>query len=205
MRRIKFGKLIVMLALASFFSFSACGKSKKDAELARCMVNKDAPIGGEFELVDHQGSPFSKDNMKDQYSLLYFGFTHCPDVCPLSVVLMRAAIDQLPEDVAEQYQPIFITLDPERDGTGQLARYVDNDAFPKGLIGLTGSLEQIKQAAAQFKIGFQKVPLQESKADYVIDHSSYIMAFDPQAQFLGMFTHGVAADEIAACLRHYVD
>jgi len=128
--------------------------------------------------------------------LLYFGFTFCPDVCPTDLQSIGLAIDQLGKS-GEGVQPLFVTLDPDRDTPQHLANYVP--FFHPRLIGLTGDASSIRQAARAYKVYYAKVPTSEN--DYTVDHSGYIYLMDRAGQYLGFFPPGTPPDRMADVIR----
>ena len=109
---------------------------------------KQPSLGGPFTLVDQNGKPFSSDRLKGKPTLIYFGYAFCPDVCPTSLLLMETAIEKLGPDTAKKVNLVFITIDPERDTPELMKGYVEN--FSPTFIGLTGTEEQIAQAARAY-------------------------------------------------------
>ncbi len=152
-----------------------------------------------FKLVDQSGKPVTEEDFRGRYLLIYFGFAYCPDICPFSLDMMTAALSKLPAPMADRIQPIFISLDPERDTPAELARYIQ--AFDPRFVALTGSVEAVQAAAQQFKVYFRKVSDPQSAGGYVIDHSSIIYLMDPQGAFVHHFTHQDTEQTIAAKLQ----
>src|SRR3990170_3647439 len=118
-------------------------------------VSGEALIGGPFELVDQNGNQVTDQNFKGRLMLIYFGFTFCPDACPTALGVMRAALDKL-DVAAGRVAPILITVDPDRDTPEVLKDYVSN--FHPRMMGLTGTKEQIAQAAKAYRVFYQKAP-----------------------------------------------
>ncbi|KAK9862539.1 hypothetical protein WJX84_006461, partial [Apatococcus fuscideae] len=108
----------------------------------------NASIGGPFDLLDQDGKPFTDKDLLGKFALVYFGFTHCPDICPDELEKMASALNGL-GDAAKQIQPVFISIDPERDSVDQVREYVKE--FYPGMIGLTGPVEKVKEAARQYR------------------------------------------------------
>ena len=102
-------------------------------------ISGEANIGGPFTLVDQTGATVTEADFRGKAMLIYFGYTYCPDICPFSLQVMAAALDQMEPEERERIQPLLITVDPERDTVEQLAQYVTSPAFPDGLVGLTGN------------------------------------------------------------------
>jgi len=137
--------------------------------------------------------------------LVYFGFTYCPDICPMSLQVMASALDQLDEEKAALFQPVLISVDPERDTPQSLAAYVQSPAFPDGLIGLTGTPEQVRAAADAYRVYYAKVEDDNTVAEYLVDHSSIIYLMDSQGKFVEVFAHGTDPATIAARLERFID
>ncbi len=136
------------------------------ADLMDVLMWNCEPVGGPFALVDHTATPRTDTDFRGKLLLLYFGFTFCPDVCPTDLQSIGLAIDQLGTS-GEGVQPVFVTLDPDRDTPQHLANYVP--FFHPRLIGLTGDASSIQQVARAYKVYYAKVPTNEN--DYTIDHN----------------------------------
>ncbi|CAI5484864.1 unnamed protein product [Closterium sp. Yama58-4] len=142
-----------------------------------------AAIGGPFTLVDGSGEPFTDADLKGRWTLLYFGFTFCPDICPSELIKIAQAVDLVEKQVGVKVVPVFISVDPERDTAEQVKEYVKE--FHPRMIGLTGTPEQVKAAARAFRVYYMKT--EEEGYDYLVDHSiiSYLMS--PEFEFVKFF------------------
>lgn len=158
------------------------------------------PVGGPFALVDHNGRPRSEHDFRGKLMLIYFGFTYCPDICPTDLQNIGLALDQLGA-AGESVQPLFITVDPERDTPEHLKDYVP--LFHPRLIGLTGDPAAIRAAADAYKVYYARVP-NERGDDYTVDHSSFIYLMGADGQYLGFFPPGTSPERIAETLKRYV-
>ncbi|WP_300421968.1 SCO family protein, partial [uncultured Hyphomonas sp.] len=167
--------------------------------VAGCTSRAYDEIGGPFELTMHTGERGTQEDFKGKPSLVYFGFTYCPDVCPMTLVNVERAYEQLPESV-EPPQTLLISVDPERDTPEVLASYVKAPRFPKNLIGLTGTPEEIRAAADEFLSDFSRVEQSESQSEYTMDHTSLLYLMDENWQLKTFFTHEDTAETISACL-----
>lgn len=154
-------------------------------------ISPPARFGGRFELVDHTGRPVTNEDFRGRYLLVYFGYTFCPDVCPTSLVAMAEALRQLGDD-AGAVQPLFISIDPERDTPAHLADYVT--LFHPRLVGLTGSAAQIRRAAKSYHAYYFAG---EVDGDYVVDHTSWTYLVAPDGRPLTYFDHGTTSNDIA--------
>ncbi|MEQ9315696.1 MAG: SCO family protein, partial [Henriciella sp.] len=133
-------------------------------------------------------------------TLIYFGFTYCPDVCPSTLVSIANAYRLLPEGV-EPPQTLLITVDPERDTPEALAPYVESNAFPDNLVGLTGSAEDIQSVAEEFFFGFEKIETPESLAEYTMDHTSLLYLMDENWKLKTFFAEAnTSSEDMATCL-----
>jgi cytochrome oxidase Cu insertion factor (SCO1/SenC/PrrC family) len=159
------------------------------------MWNRE-PVGGPFALIDHTGQPRTEADFRGKFLLVYFGFTYCPDVCPTDLQAIGLALDQL-GPAGGAVQPLFITLDPDRDTPQHLADYVP--LFYPRLIGLSGDGRSIQQAAGGYKVYYAKVAMRNS--EYTIDHSGFIYLMDRAGQYLGFFPPGTPPDRMAAAIR----
>lgn len=149
-------------------------------------------VGGPFQLVDQTGKPVTEAVLKGKWSVVFFGFTYCPDVCPSTLQAMGLAQERLGAR-AKDVQFIFVSVDPERDTPAQMATYLDNDVFPKGTIGLTGTPAQAAAAAKAYRVFYEK---QGTGADYLINHSTPSYLMNPQGRFDRVLPFGIGPDEI---------
>ena len=141
-------------------------------------------IGGDFELIDFNGNKFTQENLKgkDQFNIIYFGFTHCPDICPEELDQLTEWLDELDKRGIKNVQPIFITCDPSRDTPDVLKKYL-SEFHPK-LIGLTGTYEQIKHVCKVYRVYFSTPPNVKPGQDYLVDHSIFFYLMDPDGEFI---------------------
>ena len=153
-----------------------------------------AVVGGPFEMIDHTGRVVTEQDFLGQPFLLFFGFTYCPDVCPLTMEIITAALDLLGPE-AEQLQPIFVTVDPERDRPEVLASYLKH--FDGRLIGLTGSASQVATMTKAYHVYYKKRFLDGDKDNYLMDHSSLIYLMDKK----GAICHSLCTGSNAARFR----
>ncbi|SME94349.1 protein SCO1/2 [Tistlia consotensis] len=163
-----------------------------------------AAIGGPFTLVDQYGKTRTRDDFAGQYRLIYFGYTFCPDACPTALWAMTQALDQLAQSdpaVAKQVTPIFITIDPARDTVEHMKTYAAS--FHPRLVALTGTPQQVAQAAKAYRVFYRKVP-QEGSGDYLMDHSSFIFLMSPDGRYLAHATHQTSPDDLAKLIDQTV-
>ncbi|XP_023760206.1 protein SCO1 homolog 1, mitochondrial [Lactuca sativa] len=142
-----------------------------------------AAIGGPFNLINHDGKSVTENDFKGKWTLIYFGFTHCPDICPDELQKLAAAIDKIKAKSGFEIVPVFISVDPERDTVEQVSEYV-KEFHPK-LIGLTGDPDEIKKAARAYRVYYMKT--EEEGSDYLVDHSIIMYLMDPNMEFIKFF------------------
>lgn len=158
-----------------------------------------AEIGGDFELIDQNGELFNSDELKDKLSLIYFGFTSCPDICPTSLNKITKAVEILSENKID-IVPVFITIDPSRDTPAVLKEYLKH--FHPKFIGLTGNEKQIREVADKFKVYYAKVASEsDNNQDYMLDHSSFTYLMDKNGKYLKHFYLDSAPKEIMEFLK----
>lgn len=153
-------------------------------------------VGGPFTLVNGKGETVTDKNFAGEYMLVYFGYTYCPDVCPTALTDMATALDLLGDDKAKKIQPIFISVDPARDTPEHLAEYVT--FFHPRLIGLTGTEQQIKDAARAYRVFYrigEAAP--DDPQDYLVDHTSIIYLIGPDGKLVTHFSHGTTPEAMA--------
>ena len=153
-------------------------------------------VGGPFTLTDQTGKQRSDSEFRGKLMIVYFGYTSCPDVCPTDLMAITQALDAL-GSAAEGVQPIFITIDPERDTDG-LADYVSS--FHHSLVGLTGAPDEIKKVANAYKAFYVKVPGERS-GEYSIDHAGVIYLMGRDGEYLGFMPPQTNPDRLAEILR----
>lgn len=172
---------------------TAIGLIAAAAALAACAKTEKPAVGGPFHLVDQNGKAVDERLLKGRWSLVFFGYTFCPDVCPTTLTTLAAAQDRLGPK-GKKLQVVFITVDPARDTPAQLKTYLASPAFPKGTIGLTGTPAQVDAAAKAYKVYYAK---EGEGQDYSMNHSSAIYLMDPKGRFDRVVAYGLTPNEIA--------
>lgn len=164
-----------------------------------CVLNPPASIGGPIDLVDETGARVTEKSFAGAPALVYFGYTYCPDVCPSALQSAKAALEAFQGKTAPQV--IMISVDPERDTPNSLAEYLTADYFPKSAKGLTGTPEQVAAAAKSFKAGYSKNAQPESRAVYLVDHTSYFYVMDENWRARALYNSNMPPSDAALCMR----
>jgi protein SCO1/2 len=162
-------------------------------------------VGGPFTLVDQDGRTVTEQDFRGKWLMIYFGYTHCPDACPLALNEMAQALDDLGAPRRDLVQPIFVTVDPERDTTAVMKDYVN--AFPDAhMVGLTGTQAQVDQVVKAYRIHVKKLEKDEY-GEYAVDHTSMIHVMDPDGHLAGLAYHTLPpqllASKISAFMQKY--
>jgi cytochrome oxidase Cu insertion factor (SCO1/SenC/PrrC family) len=197
---LRFLALALMLAGAGGVappSLAQTGSDRSAAELMDAVMWSREPVGGPFALVDHTGTRRTDADFRGKLLLVYFGFTYCPDVCPTDLQDISLALDRL-GPAGDAVQPLFITLDPQRDTAEHLKDYLA--LFHPRLIGLTGDAAAIRKAADAYKVYYAKVPNARGD-DYTVDHSAFIYVMGVDGAYLGFFPPGTPPERIAESIR----
>jgi protein SCO1/2 len=165
------------------------------------LKNATAPaaIGGPFQLTDQAGRTVTEKNMQGRPTLIFFGFTHCPDICPTSLFEISEVLRAMGKD-ADRVNAYFISVDPERDTTEAMKDYLSS--FDSHLEGLTGNPEQIAKVISAYRVYARKVPLKEG--DYTMDHTALIYLMDRDGRFISPFNLKRPPEQAAADLRRYL-
>jgi len=166
----------------------------RKARLMEDIMFSRAAVGGPFSLSDHHGRRRNLEEFRGKVVMLYFGYTFCPDVCPTDLAAIASMIEAL-GPAGTKVQPLFVTLDPERDTVEQLGLYVPH--FHPRLIGLTGTREEIGKVAELYKVYFKRVPAREGP-HYFLDHSAYIYLLDEQGKYYGTFPPGTSPKRLTS-------
>jgi protein SCO1 len=187
---------IAVLALsgAGVFVVRTAGLSSGTAKLQ--------PPGGPFVLTATDGTTVTDRSLRGRWLLVYFGYTSCPAICPMTLSAITAALENL-GPLAEKIQPVFITIDPERDTPERIDAFTK--AFDSHIIGLTGKPAEIAEVAKEYRVFFHKLPA-ANPDDYVMEHSAYVFLIDPRGRYVTLFTPDQieAPDDMAARIRELV-
>ncbi|GME99472.1 unnamed protein product [Ambrosiozyma monospora] len=155
-------------------------------------------IGGPFNLIDTEGNPFTEKNLLGKFSIIYFGFTHCPDICPDELDKLGEMLNELKKSGIE-LQPIFITCDPARDTPAVVKEYLSD--FHPDIIGLTGEYDDIKKCCRAYRVYFSTPRDVKPGQDYLVDHSIFFYLMDPEGQFIDVLGRNYEADTGVAKIK----
>ncbi len=183
---------VVLLGLL-FWNPAPDGKGRRNT-----LDIAEAPTGGDFVLRSADG-PVALRDLRGKVVVLYFGYTWCPDICPTSLGYLSAALEQLTADELARVQPIFISVDPERDTPKRLKEYAAY--FHPAIIGLTGTPEELAEVARRYGAAYRKTQEKDSAMGYVIDHSADLYLIDEKGRLAKTLPHGTPPDKIAAALK----
>ena len=162
-------------------------------------VTAPASIGGPFQLTDQTGQTVTEKNLQGKPSLIFFGYTHCPDVCPTSLFEMSEVLRAMGKD-ADRVNAYFISVDPERDTSVVMKDYLAS--FDPHLRGLTGSPETIAKVLSEYRVYAKKIPLKDG--DYTMDHTALIYLMDRDGKFVAPFNLKQTPEAAAADLKRYL-
>ncbi len=182
------GAATVLVALAGWYW------AENDGMLGGPKTTGRTLIGGPFTLTDHEGNTVTEADLLGRHTLVYFGYTFCPDVCPMELQSITEALERLGPK-ADDVVPLFITVDPERDTVAVMADYAQN--FHPNLRALTGTPEEIRATTRAYRVYFKKADGPEDGDDYLMDHTSLIYFMGPDGSYVTHFTFGTPPDEIA--------
>lgn len=188
-------QIIVLLAVATITASGLWLTGWLQPNQPQVRTSGTALVGGPIKLTGHDGKAVSDEQFRGKYMLVFFGYTYCPDVCPAGLQVMSAALDELGA-TADNIQPLFITIDPERDTVPVMASYVEN--FHPRLIGLTGTSDQIGAVAKAYRVYYKKAG---DDVDYLMDHSSILYLMDAQGKFAKHFTYTTDASGLARQIK----
>jgi len=201
---LRVSRLLVLLAIAAaamaggiWTAQQFLPRSGKVDNLASMRFPEAREIGA-FELLDHTGAPFSNAALHDHWSFVFFGYTHCPDVCPATLSVLNSVAQRLGGSEPPA-RFIFITLDPQRDTAEKLASYVTY--FNGDFLGITGTPDAIGQLTGELGVMSMQVANEASPESYLIDHTAAVFLFDPDGRYHAVFTPPLEADEMAGAFR----
>ncbi len=187
----------------AFVVFIALNLPKKAEQMTDIMPVAGFNQGAHFTLTTHEGKSFSSANEIGQgdYALLFFGFTHCPVICPTELQKMAQILDDLPPAISAKISPLFITVDPERDDVDAMQAYVP--MFHERIIGLTDDVETIHNVLANWKVFFTKVN-DPQFTEYTMDHSTYAYLVNHDMQIMALYRMKDTAENMTSSIAKIV-
>jgi len=190
----------VFLAAFAFLLLLGCGRQEPSPFKGTDITG--APFGQRLALHDHNGKPVTLTSFKGKAVVLFFGYTHCPDVCPTTLSDLKAALKLLGPKAAERVQVLFVTVDPERDTPEVLRQYVPY--FDPSFLGLTGTPEEVAEAAREFKVHFSK-HTESGASGYLMDHTAASYILDPQGRIRLFWPYGMPSADMAHDLSQLLE
>ena len=170
----------------------------RERNLETAGVSTGAPqVGGPFQLVDQDGRTVDQTMLNGKWSLVFFGFTYCPDFCPTTLGALAATQARM-GDKARDLQIVFVSVDPQRDTPAALKDYLASDGFPRGVIGLTGTPEQVASAAKAYRAFYEKVGEGET---YTMNHSLTVYLMGPDGKFRSALAHDLGPEKSAQLIE----
>lgn len=189
------GLLIAMLSIAGVPSRALEPRHDGAPDTSNVAAQQ---LGSRFILNSHDGRTLTDEHFRGRHMLVFFGYTHCPDVCPTSLMTVARVLELLGPD-ADKVQPVFITVDPARDTREVLAGFVTH--FDKRIVGLTGPEAMIERVAKGYRVKYAKVPGSSDSTFYTVDHTSTMFHMGPQGEFIARIPYETTAEDIVTALR----
>ena len=202
-RRLSVACIGLALACVVFSAPLAANEAAEPSptELIEGLLSGRVPVGGPFKLTDQTGRRRTDADFRGKLVVIYFGYTHCPDVCPTELQAISLALDELGV-AADPVQPLFITVDPERDTPSVLADYVSS--FHARLVALTGPAPAIQKVALAYRVFFAKSAVARPDG-YAIDHTGFIYLVGKDGRYIDFLPPGLAPERIVEALRLHLD
>lgn len=189
------------VALFVAMALGACGREPEVEVPADAVVKLSDAFSSDFALTDTNGAAASDETFRGKVMVVYFGFATCPDVCPLALARLSAAMNELSERDAAALAPVFITVDPERDTPERLKAFL---AFDPRIVGLTGSAAAIDKAKMSFKVAARRAPLPGSSLGYTMNHTSLFYLVDREGRVRLALHDTLTPVEMAEMLRRNI-
>jgi len=197
--------IVSALAISANNGGGGSDQSNLDGE-PQSTFNRSDP-GGPFLLTNHRGDTVTDAEFRGRYMLVFFGYTHCPDICPMTLSEVTSTLDLLGKDAAA-IAPLFVTVDPLRDPPEVLAEYVGY--FHPSIVGLSGTPDQIADMAEAYRATYEQVPIEstgdaDDAIDYSVDHSAFVYLMGPAGEFRTAFAFGTTPEKMARGIRRELD
>ena len=191
------GACVAIAAALAVVTMVVVGRQAPTPQSLEVGSTGQAQVGGPFQLVNQDGQPVDQTILNGKWTLVFFGFTYCPDYCPTTLTMLEATKARL-GDKAKNLQIVFISVDPERDTPQALKDYLSADGFPEGVVGLTGTPQQVRAAADAYRAMYSKVGEGEG---YTMNHSLTIYLMGPDGQFRGLLAHDIGPERGAQVIE----
>lgn len=191
------GACVAIAAALAVVTMVVVGRQAPTPQSLEVGSTGQAQVGGPFQLVNQDGQPVDQTILNGKWTLVFFGFTYCPDYCPTTLTMLEATKARL-GDKAKNLQIVFISVDPERDTPQALKDYLSADGFPEGVVGLTGTPQQVRAAADAYRAMYSKVGEGEG---YTMNHSLTIYLMGPDGQFRGPLAHDIGPERGAQVIE----
>ncbi|KAG8888470.1 Cu-binding protein [Tulasnella sp. 332] len=191
------GVLFILAGGGLYFYFESEKQKVQERRAKELKSSKSGrpKVGGPFSLLDQDAKPFTEKDLMGNWSLVYFGFTNCPDICPEELDKMGVVVDAIEKQYgSDAVKPVFISVDPARDSVDQVKKYLED--FHPHMIGLTGAYDAVKSVCKAYRVYFSTPPDTKPGDDYLVDHSIYFYLMDPAGQFAGAFGKATTAEEV---------
>jgi len=199
MRRVIFFVSIAVMIIVGGFGIWRTTSFNRQSPADRAQALSSIPIEGKFSLIDHNGRAVTQDDFRGKYTLVFFGYTYCPDVCPTALQDIGLIMDGLGVD-AKKVVPLFVSIDPERDTVEAMKDYVEN--FHPSIIGLTGSPNAVAAAAKSFHAYYAKVvPDKDEPDDYLMSHSARLYLMGPDTKPVTYFQYGETVENMTKKIK----
>lgn len=189
------------LVLATALVAAGCARAPADDPPSDAVIRLSDQFSSDFSLIDMNGHPLSSADLRGRILVIYFGYTNCPDVCPLALSKLSAALNLLKDNQLREIAPLFITVDPQRDDPPTLKSYL---AFDKRIIGLTGEQAAVDHARQSFKVYASKKPHVHSAHEYGVNHSSLFYFVDRAGRVRLAVHDSIKPSELAVMLRRSI-
>lgn len=201
----KFNKLfavviLVGVAIGGYFLVSPNQSSNANLDNQAKLISNDRPPGGDFTLTSVNGEVKLSD-FKDKLTLVYFGYTYCPDICPTNLGNLSVAYRNLTAEQKDNLQILFVSVDPERDTPARLKQYADY--FEANIIGLTGSPEKIAQIAQRYGVVYARVDDPNNGTNYAVDHSAFTYVVDQEGILQEQLPHATSPENFIDVIERY--
>ena len=188
-----------LLVIAALLALPACSAGDPASRIPGCSARATDKIGGPFTLTSNRGERMTEASFKGRKTLVFFGYTYCPDYCPRTLSAVGTAMNLLPKGV-KRPMTAFISVDPARDTPAALTTYIASNGFPSEMVGLTGTTDELEAVAKGFATSFQREDDPGSASGYVMSHGTILYLMDENWKLQTFFTDGTRPSDMAKCI-----